>query len=159
MFQWQWTQKPDGKPQLIFSGVINEDVDFSKLEIPQGTIFSLNLEEVRSINSCGIREWMQWFKQHEQIQWEIERMPKILVDQANMVAGFLSPQMKVLSFFVPYYNEDFDREKMVLYEYGQHFDDHEVRVYRLIQDSGMEFELDVIPERYFRFLNRPWKWV
>ena len=115
----------------------------------------IDLEGVTAINSVGIREWIKWIKGFPaSLKLSVRRCPKIIVDQINMVAGFLPPSTTVESFFVPYYADGSGSEKMVLFEKGKEYKDGELHPPAEIKDdSGELMEMDVIEAKYFKFLK------
>lgn len=143
------------KKILKLSGVIDEDADFSQLNISGAREVQLDLNEVKSINSCGIREWIKWMGQAAGAKISYLNCPKIIVDQINMVDGFLPNQGQVLSFYVPYYNEDTGSEKNVLFRYGQEYAEGQVKPPASVTDeSGQPMEMDVIESKYFKFIKK-----
>lgn len=140
-----------------FSGHIDEDAQFNGLDFGQAEEFKINLEKVSAINSCGIREWIKWIRTApESSKIVYSNCPKVIVDQINMVAGFLPDNAKVESFYVPYYSEDSGNEKMILFREGQEFDGSEVKAPDEIKDeeTGDMMEMDVIEAKYFKFLKK-----
>lgn len=72
-----------------------------------------------------------------------------------MVDGFLPSNAKVLSFFVPYYNDENGTEKNILFRYGQEFSEGSVSIpEKVTDDSGAEMEMDVIESKYFKFIKK-----
>lgn len=148
-------QTEGDKKILKLSGVIDEDADFAQLNIAGAREVQLDLNEVKSINSCGIREWIKWMGQASGAKVSYVNCPKIIVDQINMVDGFLPNQGQVLSFYVPYYNEDTGSEKNVLFRYGQEYTEGQVKPPATITDeSGQPMEMDVIESKYFKFIKK-----
>ncbi|NQZ00305.1 MAG: hypothetical protein HRT45_06505 [Bdellovibrionales bacterium] len=142
---------------FVFEGSIDEDAVFSGLEAAGAQSVSLDLDNVKSINSCGIREWIKWVKTIPgESKITYKKCPKVIVDQINMVAGFLPDNAKVESFYVPYFSEDSGNEKMVLFEEGKDFNGGEVTAPDEFTDeeTGDEMEMDVIESKYFKFLNK-----
>ncbi len=136
-------------------GSIDEDTNFSQIALAGCTELELDLEHVKSINSCGIREWIKWLSAAPSIQYSLKNCPKVIVDQINLVDGFLPKQAKVLSFFVPYFNEDEGSEKNVLFKYGTEFKEGQLTPpAKVTDDSGHEMELDVIEAKYFAFISK-----
>jgi hypothetical protein len=141
---------------LLISGDLNEDASFAGLSIAVGMPIILDLEYVTSINSVGIREWIKWIKSlPSATPLRVRKCPKIVVDQVNMIAGFLPSGTVVESFFVPYFSEETNSEKMVLFQLGKHYDaagqlapDEDVK-----DDAGNDMEMDVIAAKYFKFLK------
>jgi hypothetical protein len=115
----------------------------------------IDFQKVAAINSCGIREWIKWLKKIPADKSVVYiNCPKIIVDQANMVAGFIPDNGKIQSFYVPYYSEANDTEKMVLFSEGKEFDGSNLNAPATItDDSGDEMEMDVIEAKYFKFLK------
>lgn len=149
------TENTDGKLTLKIAGTIDEDADFSQIATAGNTQIELDLEDLNSINSCGIREWIKWVGQTGASSIALVNCPKVIVDQINMVDGFLPVNGKVLSFFVPYFNEDVGSEKKVLFRYGNEFGDEGVTPPKEVKDDdGNLMELDVIEAKYFKFLGR-----
>ncbi|MCS6838266.1 MAG: hypothetical protein NZ480_05405 [Bdellovibrionaceae bacterium] len=152
--QFKITQGTD-RVILEIVGYINEDTNFKSLQLGNPNRLEINLNQVRSINSCGIREWIKWLSQYSQSQILLSFVPKIIVDQINMVQGFLPPNGKVISFYVPYYSEESGEEKNVLLTYGKDFDEQNLKLPTDVKDqNGNIMELDVIESKYFKFLNR-----
>lgn len=136
------------------SGIIDEDADFSQHPLSSFQNIEFNLEGVKSINSCGIREWIKWIETSSGSQITFEKCPKVIIDQMNMVDGFLPKNGKVLSFFVPYYNESSGAEKNILFNSGVEFVGAQLNPPSDIKDDdGNEMEMDVIETKYFKFLK------
>jgi anti-anti-sigma regulatory factor len=140
---------------VSLSGSVDEDANFAALDLGGATGVILDLEKVSAINSVGIREWIKWIKQiPSSAQISLRKCPKIIVDQINMVAGFLPAGAKIQSFFVPYFAESSGTEKMVLFENGKEFTDTGLGALPEIKDdSGEVMEMDVIEAKYFKFLK------
>lgn len=144
-----------GKVVLQLKGNIDEDANFAPPDIAGAGAVVLDLEGVNAINSVGIREWIKWVKAFPTtLQLSVRKCPKIIVDQINMVAGFLPTHAVVESFFVPYYSDSSGNEKMVLFENGKEFSNGEVNAPPEVKDdSGEVMEMDVIEAKYFKFLK------
>jgi len=145
-----------GTVVLSFAGSVDEDAVFSNIQV-DGAEIVLDLDKISSINSCGIREWIKWIRtlpSGSSITYR--NCPKVIVDQINMVAGFLPENATVESFYVPYYSEDSGNEKMVLFKRGKEFSDQGVDAPEEIKDeeTGEPMEMDVIESKYFKFLNK-----
>lgn len=112
----------DEKVVFDFSGVIDENTDLSKSELGLAKEIILNLKEISAINSYGIRSWIIWIRTApENCRIIYKSCPKIIVDQINMVIGFLPKNGNVESFYVPYYCESCDIEKKILFRNGIEF--------------------------------------
>lgn len=137
-------------------GSIDEDSQFSVVALTGHKKIFLDLEQIKSINSVGIREWIKWTKSADAgAQFIFQKCPKVIVDQMNLVSGFLPDNGKVESFFVPYFNEDSGFEKMVLFTEGKEFNAGQVTAPASVKgDGGEELEMDVIEAKYFKFLQK-----
>ena len=139
-------------------GTIDEDSAFPVEPLAGVHRLVLNFEGIKTINSCGIREWIRWQQQiPPSMVMEFHNCPKPIVDQINLVKGFLPPQAEVKSFYVPYYCEETDFEQNVLFRYGVEFQDGQVMAPNDVVDpkTGDSMEMDVIEEKYFHFLKKP----
>jgi anti-anti-sigma regulatory factor len=157
MAQLKVNQKLDGETlKLSFVGSIDEDATLESIALGKAKRIEINLEKVASINSCGIREWIKWVKTAPAgASITLISCPKIIVDQINMVSGFLPDTATVESFYVPYFCDANDNEKMVLFRKGTEFDKTGVKVPASVKDeeSGQEMEIDVIESKYFKFIS------
>ncbi len=147
-------KEENGKIEILFQGQVDEDSDFSNLQVQEGSYLIINWGEVSSINSCGIREWIRWCKTLPGIEkMEFHKCPKVIVDQMNIVDGFIPQGAVVESFYVPYYNEDKDSVVLKLFEKGVDFDDGKVNPPEVIEVEDGEAEIDVVEQKYFKFLK------
>ena len=140
---------------LDVKGNVDEDANFTPPDLGSSTTVALDLHEVTAINSVGIREWIKWVKtMPASVKLSVRRCPKIIVDQINMVAGFLPAGTVVESFYVPYYADASGNEKMVLFNNGNEFKNGEVFPPGEVKDdAGEVMEMDVIEAKYFKFLK------
>lgn len=136
-------------------GKIDEDSNFRALDVDGCSSVILDLEKITAINSVGTREWIKWIKcVPSTLKLVIRKCPKNIVDQINMVSGFLPTGAIVESFYVPYFAEASGEEKMVLFNSGKEFRGGDIYPPPAIVDStGASMEMDVIEAKYFRFLK------
>lgn len=148
-------QSEGEKLVLKVSGGVDEDANFQPVEMSAFKTVVLDVESVSAINSVGIREWIKWTKTFPAgIQVVIRKCPKIIVDQINMVSGFLPANTLIESFYVPYFAESTGTEKMVLFENGKEYKDGNLHAPAEVKDdSGEVMEMDVIEAKYFKFLK------
>lgn len=149
------TEKAGDQLQLTLSGTIDEDTDFNQIPINGASQIQLKLSGIKSINSCGIREWIKWMSTAGGAAIVWHECPKVIVDQINMVDGFLPQNGKIQSFFVPYYNDEAGTEKNVLFRYGTEFSEGSVNPPEPVKDEeGNTMEMDVIEAKYFKFIKK-----
>lgn len=150
-------KEENNKVFLFFFGNIDENASFTGAILDGTKDLVIDLDKVEAINSCGIRDWIQWLKSAPlDAKIEYRNCPKVIVDQMNMIKGFLPANASVESFYVPYYSADSDKEKMILYRRGTDFSDGSVNIQDTYTDpeTNDEYEIDVLPDKYFRFIKK-----
>lgn len=144
----------NGKNVIEVSGSIDENFNQHTKELPKEGQIEFSLKGLKSINSTGIREWIKLMQSMPKANLSFAFCPKIFIDQVNMVSGFLPNNGKIVSFYVPYYNEDNDNEVLLLYKSGENFTDKTVTIQETYKDAaGTEYELDVVKAKYFKFIQ------
>ncbi len=146
-----------GEVHLKISGAIDEDASFPFDLIPaDGSSLVLNLAGVSLINSCGIRSWVKWIKGiPESTKLVLYDVPKIVVDQINMVDGFVPINTQIESFYVPYFCDACEEVTQVLYKAGKHYLGKDLKFKEPVacQKCKGETEIDVLETKYFKFLS------
>ncbi|MFW5871861.1 MAG: hypothetical protein ACOCUT_02035 [bacterium] len=137
--------------KLFFEGVIDEDFSGDKISSVKFKNYLIDFDKVSMINSCGIREWITYLETIDsQSKITYVNCPPVIVNQMNIVAGFLTPNAKVESFYAPYYDEEEDEEIIKLLKV-EDIKDGKAPV--LTNDNGEELEFDGIEKQYFNFIN------
>lgn len=108
-FQFEITQS-DNKNHVNLIGIIDEDTDFSALLKLKDSQVIFNFKNITSINSCGIRTWVNFIKEFPEGTVEYTECPPLIVRQMNMVPSFLG-KAKVNDVFVPYVCDSCDHEQ------------------------------------------------
>ncbi len=145
------------------SGVIDEDNELGTLadKLGGGGTAVIDVSEIERINSCGVRDWVNWLGKAEKGGAKIvmvECSPAI-VAQINLVNNFTGNGV-VKSFYAPYFCPNCDLEKVLLVEtrdmHGQTpFKSPSCRCDEC--DGPMDF--DDMEESYFAFLGNAKKIV
>lgn len=136
-------------------GVIDEDNELTDLtdRIPSGTVV-IDLGEIERINSCGVRDWVNWLTRVEKGGGKVvlvECSPAI-VSQINLVNNFTG-QGVVKSFFAPYFCPNCDREKVLLVETGEMGPSpHRAPTCRCDECDGV-MDFDDMEDSYFAFMG------
>jgi anti-anti-sigma regulatory factor len=136
-------------------GVIDEDNELGELvdKIPGGTAV-IDLGEIERINSCGVRDWVNWLSKLEGVGTRsvlVECSPAI-VAQINLVNNFTGSGV-VKSFYVPYFCPECDEEKVLLVEAGDMGPPpHEPPTCRC-DECDLVMDFDDMPDSYFAFLS------
>jgi hypothetical protein len=147
--------KAGEKYNVVLAGSIDEDVDFTQVNLAGAGQIEIEMADLKSINSCGIREWIKWLGTAPAANITFKECPKVIVDQINMVDGFLPANAKVQSFFVPYYNDEAGSEKNILFRFGTEFTENMVNPPEAVKDDeGNSMEMDVIESKYFKFIKK-----
>src|SRR5689334_10118256 len=135
-------------------GVIDEDNELGELveKIPTGTAV-IDLGEIERINSCGVRDWVNWLSKLEYNGTRsvlVECSPAI-VAQINLVNNFTGNGV-VKSFYVPYFCPECDEEKVLLVEATDMGPPpHEPPTCRC-DECDLVMDFDDMPDSYFAFL-------
>jgi hypothetical protein len=142
----------DKDNEVIFtlSGQIDEDADFSSLNTDKKKII-FDLDGIELINSCGIRDWVE-FQNGLPSDCSIvyKNCPQVIVEQLNIIKGFIKEGGVVESFYAPYYNEAKDEEVKILITPAEVV---ESKAPSKKDDDGNELEFDEIELQYFNFLK------
>ena len=90
-------------------GTIDEDFDPKLFDLSGKTvIFDFNILE--GLNSCGIREWIKFVSGIKDKRIVYDRCPRLLVDQMNMIKGFLPSGASVRSVYAPFFSPKEEEE-------------------------------------------------
>ena len=150
--QFRFETKPEGdKTRILLKGVIDEDTEFSALK-NLGKSLIINFKGITSINSCGIRTWVNFIKDLQGTTVVYEECPALIVRQMNMVPSFVG-HASVQSVYVPYVCESCESEKMVLVT-SDKFGNGNPQIAETMKCESCndgEMELDGNPKQYFSF--------
>jgi anti-anti-sigma regulatory factor len=143
--------KSADKNIIKLSGRVDEDFRQKDIDVSNMSSIVFNFKDISMINSCGVREWISFIKAiPETVEMAYEECTPTIVTQMNIIAGFLLPRIKVISFYAPYFNSSDDSE--VLYLVTQK-DLGGALPPKVKSDAGEELEFDAHPDKYFSFLK------
>jgi anti-anti-sigma regulatory factor len=142
-------------------GVIDEDNELADLaeKIPTGTAV-IDLGEIERINSCGVRDWVNWLSrlEHNGTRSVLVECSPAIVAQINLVNNFTGNGV-VKSFYVPYFCPECDEEKVLLVESSDMGPPpHEPPTCRC-DECDLVMDFDDMPDSYFAFLSNQRKIV
>ena len=137
----------EGKTVVNLIGVIDEDAKFDEISGQSGTIV-INFKEISGINSCGVRNWVNFIKTLSGQEVHYANCPPTVVKQMNMIPSFVA-HAKVDSVFVPYVCDNCDNEKLELVSVDKFGSVQEVM--KCEKCGQEELELDGHPQQYFAF--------
>ncbi len=145
---------------LKLSGVIDEDNTLAgSVKKIDGRTVIIDLSGVERINSCGVRDWVNWLNDlhHKGKQTILVRCSPCIVNQINLVNNFVGGGM-VKSFFAPYYCGRCDKEQLELVQV-ENFTEQQAPRAPVMRGDGCnqvscEMAFDDIEDSYFAFLPR-----
>lgn len=150
-----WNFVQDGPEQrLVLEGSITEETDFAPLleEIARETV-RLDLGGVTRINSCGVREWMEFVSALNErgVSLVLERCSPLIVTQLNLISNFAGQSGAVRSIMAPYFCSQCDDEHLKYVELNGPI---ELEESTPCPGCGGEMEFDDLPEAYLSFRNK-----
>lgn len=148
------TQIIDDKVVVQFSGSIDEDANFDKIQNLNQKIYEFDFDKLQLINSCGIREWISYVEGiPAEAKLIYKNCPQIIIEQMNMVHGFVKKGAEIESFYAPYYCESCDNESKIHLKTSQVVD-KKAPVVACPKCGASPMEFDAIEEQYFNFLTQ-----
>ena len=139
-----------------FRGSLNEYFDYKRIPVHAAAEVLFDLSEVRTLNSCGVREWV-YFVRHfaGKTRLILDRVAVSFVDQANTVPQMLGSGT-VRSFFAPFYCPKCDQEVNELIVCETHREDLSKRRAPSLAHSacGRPLEFDALEDAYFHQAER-----
>lgn len=156
LFQFDVTRENE-KTILSLSGSMDENMKLPDLNVDSTTLV-IDFNEVNFINSLGIRTWLSWIDNLNFPMLEMRRLRPAIVEQANLIMGFLPHNTVVSSIYAPWYCEDCDTEELILLENEKdYFWESGVIIEglsdeRQCNNCGSTSELDRNPKLYFHFI-------
>jgi hypothetical protein len=155
------TQQDGPVLHVRVSGYISENSSLYEVSLAGVTKLILDLSGVTYINSIGVKHWIQWtggFPQHLQI--ELHNCPSLIVNQVNMVVGFLPNNGTIESLVAPFICEDCNREENVNLKRGIHYEYASAKEASKFSAPRVPcpkcqnlMELDAIEAKFFNFLK------
>lgn len=100
---------------VTLTGVIDEAADLTPLAALGARPIEVDLRGVQRINSCGVRTWIDFVRAvPASVPLRFVRCPPPIVDQCNMVLGFLG-HGRLESFYAPLACRECDEQVEQLY--------------------------------------------
>jgi ABC-type transporter Mla MlaB component len=137
------------------AGEINENADLIELRRQLRGDVELDLEGVTRVNSCGVREWVNFVRALDGHVdgLQFARCSPTVVLQLNTIFNFRG-RARVVSFLAPYVCEVCHVDEYRLLVVAEHFPDRahpHVPAFRCGRCGGVMI-FDELPERYLSFL-------
>lgn len=137
---------------ITLEGTIDEDANFDKISSLGLKKYVFDFLNVSMINSCGIREWIKYLKDIEGAEIVYQNCPQIIIEQVNMVHGFITKGVTVESFFAPYFCEQCDTAKKILLKNTEVINSKPP--VKQCNTCKSDLEFDAIEKQYFSFLGQ-----
>ena len=150
-------QAGNGYTYLKLKGILDEDNLLSNLLSQiQGRLLLIDMAEIERINSCGVRDWVNWNNQIQALGIGVIllRCSPVVVSQANMVTNFAADAF-IHSFYAPYVHPDTGEEQSVLLFTEEIRKSNPVSAPKIYNENGEELEFDEFEESYFAFIGDP----
>jgi hypothetical protein len=156
-------KKPKGI-EVVLKGYMDEGTVLpNPNELIQYKKIVVNFRQIRAVLSFGIKKWIQFisvFEKMDDIEIVFKDCPKPIIDQVNLVVGFLPSNGKIESLFVPVFCNQCERSFKVL----KKVDDLKTNFNSVISDMDTkdcdkfpackeEYELEINTHSYLKFLN------
>jgi len=147
-------EKNESGATYLFEGDLNEQINTLPTLDLLTKVITLDLDHVHSINSFGVKSWLEWSKIYAEQRIQVCRLRPTLIRTINVVAGFLPKDWAIQSFYVPYVGRD-ENVESVLFIKGKHFTDEELHLPPRVSSSTTDQKLilDVNPDFYLKFLK------
>lgn len=136
-----------GRTVVMLTGIIDEDAKFEAL-LQYRVPLIFNFRGVSAINSCGVRNWVNFIKTIADRQVYYVECPPLVVKQMNMIPSFVG-HAQVFSVHVPYVCDNCDHEKLILLTSDQF--KNAAQTLKCEKCGQTEMEFDGHPQQYFAF--------
>ena len=154
-FSWKVEARNGDSLRVALRGEIDENADFSELRTTLRGNVELSLEGITRINSCGVREWVNFVRGLDEVTTlRFSRCSPTVVLQLNTIYNFRG-RARVISFLAPYVCEVCHTDEYKLLEVDEHFVDRTLKgvpAFRCARCGGVMM-FDELPERYLSFLS------
>jgi len=152
-----------GSLQILFlNGDVDENADFSKISLNPGGALAIDLKGIRHLNSLGLRNWLFWSKTLKYPDGLVLRnCPNAVMNQINILSGFLPMHAIVESLEVPFWCEScghrFSYMAQRSKDYMEATTDEAAKVLMSFHQKcpacSAEADADILPQKHFRFLK------
>jgi hypothetical protein len=154
---WQVEARGGDRMVVQLRGEINENADFTELKRQLRGEVMLLLDGITRINSCGVREWVNFVRELEEVgSLVFARCAPTVVMQLNAIYNFRG-RARVQSFLAPYVCEPCRVDEYRLLDVAEHFPNRSSTNVPSFPcpRCGRAMQFDELPERYLAFLAEP----
>lgn len=146
-------RKAGGRDNVLLAGTMTEGTerDLEPLLDDVGIDCAIDFDGVTAINSCGVAEWIAFFRQFSPKRSVIfERCPPVMVDLMNMAPAFKGRAV-VRSLWIPFECDTCHLPAKALYELKPDKLDELQRMTARCKKCGESMPPACDTETYFRF--------
>ena len=116
----QHDQQPEEiKHHVILPDRVNLDTILPTPSDEQVTNLSVDADNLKYLNSSGIRIWMQWISDLKSkwfgVKFEFSNVRPILLSHSSLIYGFFPPRSGFNSIYVPWYCESCKKHFQILF--------------------------------------------
>jgi hypothetical protein len=151
---WRVESRGADALEVELRGEVNENADFTELRAKLRGDVTLSLEGITRVNSCGVREWVNFVRTLPQVtRLRFSRCSPTVVLQLNTIYNFRGGA-RVISFLAPYVCESCRTDEYRLLDVEEHFPDRTrplAPAFRC-EKCGGALVFDELPERYLSFI-------
>lgn len=143
----------DGADHVAIGGIIDENADLAPLTALGARPIEVSMRAVRRINSFGVRAWIDAVRKlPATVPLTFVQCPPPVVDQCNMVAGFLGHGV-LASFFAPMVCAECDEQIDQLFQTAACRDNGGKLPATPCPRCGRPMEVDDLEEQYLLFVR------
>jgi len=148
----------EGVDHVSYVGPINEEAEVHLRQIlPQlGANCVFNFRRVASVNSCGVRAWINFMREAQKDrQIGFEECPPEVVMQINMIPSFRG-EAKINSVYGHFICSDCGNEQDILFVAGKNLPtsaDSALLGTNCTKCQSLNTEMDELEEEYFAFVD------
>ena len=149
--------------ELTLSGYLEESSKLpGKLPLEKDQALYIDFEELKFINSGGIKSWVNFAKYIEKFDDTTivyKNCHRVIIDQINLVNGLLPNNATALSLYVPVFCSKCEKSYelfQLVHQISDNFDSILKRVTPascISAEVCQSLEIDIFPELYFKFLS------
>jgi len=139
---------------LEVSGAIDATGRFPSIQTQKNLV--IKFSHITLMNSYGIKVWCKWAAEHKDLPAIfLEECPFVFAKNFASIRGFLTPNMKVRSFYVPFYSDESHETKNVLMTLDKDYtNDGFYNIPKAVDSKGSPMEIDIDKRSYFQFLKK-----
>ncbi|MGZ5280307.1 MAG: hypothetical protein ACXWC9_10210 [Pseudobdellovibrionaceae bacterium] len=139
---------------LEVSGAIDAAGRFPSIRTQKNLVIKFN--NITLMNSYGIKVWCKWAAEHKDLPTIfLDECPFVFAKNFASIRGFLNPNMKVRSFYVPFYSDESHETKNVLMTLDKDYtSDGFYNIPKAVDSKGSPMEIDIDKRSYFQFLKK-----